>query len=85
MANIAIFKKDGNIITHKVKEDILKIWEILMGLQLPDGESEQIDIELERIARSGFRRNNFNDWAVFTRLDGKKLVINKRFIVWVEE
>lgn len=85
MANIIVLKKNGEIKTHPIKEDILRIWEILMGLGFPDGASEQIDIELQRMANSNFRRNNYNDWAVFTKIDGKKLVINKRFIAWVEE
>ena len=87
MANIIILKKSGEEISIPIKEKIIEAWMILCGLKFDDAISEQTTEVQDPISENykGIRRNPVQDWAVFTDLKDKKLVINKRYVAFIRE
>jgi hypothetical protein len=81
MAKIHILKRKGDEIIHEVKEDAITCWMVLVGLKLPEVDDNKFD---ENFISSG-RHTPIQDWGVFNTVEDKLLIINKRYIAFIEE
>ena len=83
MGRIKILKKTGEELTINIKEDTMDVWAILVGLKYNENITEQ-DVDIIKSCDSR-GRNPMNDWAIFTDMNNHNLIINKRYIAWIEE
>jgi hypothetical protein len=82
MAKVIILKKTGEKVVKPIKQSVMAAWMILIGLSLPKDTSEQV---IDTNDFSNKWRNPMQDWAVFTDMEDKNIIFNKRYIAWIEE